>query len=97
MLRPDRGIARVYLHRAPVDMRKQIDGLVVFSIVETAKGNGIEPHAYLSLLFAQLPYAKTVEDFEALLPWRVRTALTPAPLRGSPRRRPWSGSRAANG
>ena len=29
MLRPDRGIARVYLHRAPVDMRKQIDGLVV--------------------------------------------------------------------
>jgi transposase len=31
MLRPDRGIARVYLHRAPVDMRKQIDGLVVLA------------------------------------------------------------------
>ena len=27
MLRPDRSIERVYLHRAPVDMRKQIDGL----------------------------------------------------------------------
>lgn len=28
MLRPDsQGIERVYLHRAPVDMRKQIDGL----------------------------------------------------------------------
>jgi len=27
MLRPDRGIERVYLHRAPIDMRKQIDGL----------------------------------------------------------------------
>jgi len=27
MLRPDRGIERVYLHRAPVDMRKQMDGL----------------------------------------------------------------------
>ena len=31
MLRPDRGIARVYLHRAPVDMRKQIDGLVLLA------------------------------------------------------------------
>jgi hypothetical protein len=40
----------------------------LFSIVETAKANGVEPHAYLSLLFAQLPYAKKVEDFEALLP-----------------------------
>lgn len=27
MLRPDRGIERVYLHRAPIDMRKQMDGL----------------------------------------------------------------------
>ncbi len=27
MLRPDRGIERVYLHRAPIDMRRQIDGL----------------------------------------------------------------------
>jgi transposase len=31
MLRPDRGIAQVYLHRAPVDMRKQIDGLVLLA------------------------------------------------------------------
>jgi transposase len=29
MLRPDRGIERVYLHRAPVDMRKQMDGLAL--------------------------------------------------------------------
>ncbi len=27
MLRPDRGIAGVYLHRAPIDMRKQMEGL----------------------------------------------------------------------
>ena len=27
MLRPDRSIECVYLHRAPVDMRRQIDGL----------------------------------------------------------------------
>ncbi|MEJ0038998.1 MAG: transposase domain-containing protein [Gammaproteobacteria bacterium] len=43
-----------------------------------AKANGVEPHAYLSLLFAQLPYARTVEDFETLLPWNLRPALAPA-------------------
>ena len=31
MLRPDRDIALVYLHRAPVDMRKQMDGLAVLA------------------------------------------------------------------
>jgi transposase len=31
MLRPDRGIERVYLHRAPVDMRRQIDGLAILA------------------------------------------------------------------
>ena len=31
MLRPDRQIARVYLHRAPVDMRKQMDGLAILA------------------------------------------------------------------
>jgi transposase len=47
----------------------------LYSLVETAKANNVEPHAYLSLLFAQLPYAKTVEDFERLLPWNVKAAL----------------------
>jgi transposase len=31
MLRPDREIERVYLHRAPVDMRKQMDGLSILA------------------------------------------------------------------
>jgi hypothetical protein len=47
----------------------------LYSLVETAKANNIEPHAYLSHLFAQLPLASTVEDFEALLPWNVKAAL----------------------
>lgn len=47
----------------------------LYSLVESAKANGVEPHAYLSLLFAQLPYAQTVEDFETLLPWNVKAAL----------------------
>jgi transposase len=31
MLRPDRSIERVYLHRAPVDVRRQIDGLAILA------------------------------------------------------------------
>jgi transposase len=31
MLRPDREVERVYLHRAPVDMRRQIDGLSILA------------------------------------------------------------------
>jgi transposase len=40
--------------------------------------NGLEPHAYLSLLFAHLPYANTVENFEALLPWDVKARISSA-------------------
>lgn len=31
MLRPDRSIERIYVHRAPVDMRKQMDGLAMLA------------------------------------------------------------------
>ncbi len=43
----------------------------LYSLIETAKANGFEPHAYLSRLFAELPLARTVEQFEALLPWNL--------------------------
>ena len=41
---------------------------IIFSLIETAKANGLEPYAYLRYLFAKLPFAKTVEDCLALLP-----------------------------
>ena len=41
---------------------------IFFSLIETAKANGLEPYAYLRYLFAKLPFAKTVEDYQALLP-----------------------------
>lgn len=41
----------------------------LYSLIETCKANGIEPYTYLVELFRHLPLAKTVEDFEALLPW----------------------------
>lgn len=49
----------------------------LYSLVETAKANGIEPHAYLTFVFERLPRIKTVEDYEALLPWNVKAASRP--------------------
>jgi hypothetical protein len=43
----------------------------LYSLIETAKANGLEPYAYLRRLFAGLPKARTVEDIEALLPFNV--------------------------
>lgn len=47
----------------------------LYSLVETAKANGLEPHAYLTHLFNELPKAKTVEEIEALLPWNVKAVI----------------------
>lgn len=48
----------------------------LYSFIETCKANGIEPYTYLVELFCQLPLAKTVEDFEALLPWHLPNPAT---------------------
>jgi transposase len=47
----------------------------LYSLVESAKANGLEPFAYLTHLFAHLPTASTVEQFEALLPWNVKNSI----------------------
>jgi transposase len=43
----------------------------LYSIIETAKANGLEPHAYLTRLFTELPNAQTVADIERLLPFNA--------------------------
>jgi transposase len=40
----------------------------LYSLIETAKANGLEPYAYLRHLFTELPKATTVEAIEALVP-----------------------------
>ena len=40
----------------------------LYSLIETAKANGLEPYAYLRRVFTELPKANTVEAIEALLP-----------------------------
>ena len=43
----------------------------LYSIVETAKANKIEPWHYLNHVFKELPNANSVEEIENLLPWNV--------------------------
>jgi transposase len=43
-----------------------------YSLIETAKANGLEPYAYLTQVLKALPYAETVEQIEALLPWNLK-------------------------
>jgi transposase len=45
---------------------------VIFSLVQTAKANGLEPYAWLRGVLRDLPAAKSLEDVEALLPWNLR-------------------------
>ena len=40
-----------------------------YSLIETAKANGLEPYAYLKRVFIDLPNATDYEDIEPLLPW----------------------------
>ena len=44
----------------------------LYSIIETAKANGLEAYDYLRHIFTELPKAKTLDAFDALLPWNVR-------------------------
>ena len=48
----------------------------LYALVETCKANSIDPYRYLTWLFQRLPLAKTVDDYDALLPWKI-----PADLR----------------
>lgn len=47
-----------------------------YTLIETAKANGIEPYKYILHLCQHIAKAETVEDIEALLPWNVKEQLT---------------------
>jgi len=40
--------------------------------IETAKANGLELYEYIMQVLTALPYAESVEDIEALLPWNIK-------------------------
>ena len=59
---------------------------MIYSVLETARANGRDVYRYMAVLLDALPNARTVEEIEALLPWRLtnevvreRFARLPAP------------------
>jgi transposase len=53
----------------------------LYSLIETAKANGLKPYLYMRYLFDQLPLAKTEEDYRNLLPPYLNAArLNPAAM-----------------
>lgn len=50
-----------------------------FSLIETAKANGLEPYAYLRCLFERLPLVKDQADYRALLPQYIDRDLMNCP------------------
>ena len=43
----------------------------MFSLIETAKQNGLIPWHYLNALFQEAPYASSTDDWKKLLPWNI--------------------------
>jgi len=58
-----------WMFSASVDGAKASANL--YSLIETAKANGLEPYAYLKRVFAELPNAKSFDDVDQLLPQEV--------------------------
>lgn len=44
----------------------------LYSLIETAKANNLEPYEYLRAIFRALPRASNVDDIEALTPWNIK-------------------------
>jgi len=44
----------------------------LYSLIETAKANKLEPYKYLRYLFEKIPFAECKEDFRALLPMNLK-------------------------
>lgn len=57
---------------------------LLYSLVETAKANRLEPWAYLNYLFEHYPAAKTAADIQALLPHNLKGRDLKAGLASSP-------------
>ena len=43
----------------------------LYSLLQTCLANGIDGYQYLKALLVGVPKARTVDDYEALLPWRI--------------------------
>jgi transposase len=76
-LRPDNNLAENAIRPFVVGRKNwlfndQPDGAsasaTFYTLIETAKANGLEPYKYLCYLFDRLPFAQSKEDLQKLLP-----------------------------
>ena len=54
-------------------------GACIYTLIETAKANGLEPYWYLKYLFKNLPEAMTDDDFMALMPQNIDKTMLAGP------------------
>ncbi len=52
----------------------------LYSLIETAKANGLNDYAYLKYVLTELPRAETEQAVQALLPWNVDRSCVDAQL-----------------
>jgi hypothetical protein len=48
-----------------------LEGAAWFSLIETAKLNGIKPYLYLCCILGRLPESDDPEAYRFLLPWSI--------------------------
>jgi transposase len=44
---------------------------ILYSLIETAKANGVEPSSWINYVLNNIASAKTVDDYDALMPWNT--------------------------
>ena len=49
----------------------------MYSLIETAKQNNLNPYNYLSFIFEQAPLIKEAADWKTLLPWNCKDKIKP--------------------
>ncbi|MEX3582743.1 MAG: transposase domain-containing protein [Burkholderia sp.] len=63
--------ARRYFVEAEEALPKESTSLNLYSLIETCKANNVDVYQYLIDLFKAPPLAQTVDDYEALPPWKL--------------------------
>jgi transposase len=50
-------------------------GCVIYSLLETAKANGVNPNTWFTYILEKAPLAASPKDWAALLPWNAKASL----------------------
>lgn len=72
----EREIKQVVIGRKNWLFADTVDGAhtnaIMYSLVATAKANGIDPYEYLVELYTKVPNLKSSDELKALMPWNIK-------------------------